>query len=65
MAAALFFGAAQALAAVGQVLGMTKVIPADFLQMVPYILTILALAGFVGRAEAPKAIGKPYEKGER
>lgn len=65
LGAALFFGAAQALAAIGQVLGLTKYIPADFLTMLPYILTILALAGLVGRANAPAAIGKPYEKGQR
>lgn len=63
--AALFFGMAQALAAIGQVLGLTRYIPADFLTMLPYILTILALAGLVGKAVAPAAIGKPYEKGQR
>lgn len=65
MGAALFFGAAQALAAIGQVLGLTKYIPADFLTMLPYVLTILALAGLVGKANAPAAVGKPYEKGQR
>lgn len=65
LGASLFFGMAQALAAVGQVLGLTKYIPADFLTMLPYILTILALAGLVGKANAPAAIGKPYEKGQR
>ncbi|WP_134702244.1 ABC transporter permease [Ammoniphilus sp. YIM 78166] len=65
LGASLFFGMAQALAAVGQVLGLTKYIPADFLTMLPYILTILALAGLVGKANAPAAVGKPYEKGQR
>jgi simple sugar transport system permease protein len=34
----------------------------QFLQMVPYVVTLVVLAGFVGRAIPPKAIGKPYKK---
>ncbi|HEY5800379.1 MAG TPA: ABC transporter permease [Burkholderiaceae bacterium] len=37
-------------------------IPVQFIQMIPYVLTVLVLAGFVGRALAPKAIGVPYVK---
>ena len=37
-------------------------IPVEFIQMLPYILTIVALAAFGGRAIAPAAIGKPYRK---
>lgn len=37
-------------------------IPVQFIQMMPYLLTVLLLAGFVGRAVAPKAIGVPYIK---
>lgn len=57
--AALLFGFAQAITfrAGGQ-----EVIPIEFLQMLPYILTIVVLAGFGGRAIAPAAIGKPYRK---
>ena len=39
-----------------------EVIPNEFLQMIPYVLTIVALAAFGGRAIAPAAIGKPYRK---
>lgn len=65
MGAALFFGFANALAANGQVLGLTKYVPAEFLNMLPFVLTILALAGVVGKSKAPAADGKPYVKGER
>ena len=37
-------------------------VPQQFLTMIPYILTLLALVGFVGKAKAPKASGIPYEK---
>jgi general nucleoside transport system permease protein len=37
-------------------------VPTQAIQALPYILTILLLAGFVGRAVAPKAIGQPYVK---
>jgi len=38
------------------------VIPVEFLGLLPYVLTILVLSGFVRKAIAPAAIGKPYEK---
>ena len=40
-------------------------IPIQFIQMIPYILTILVLASAVKRSVAPAAIGKHYEKGEK
>lgn len=58
--AALLFGLAQALQIRVQVSG--SVIPFQFLVMAPYILTMLVLAGFVGRATPPAADGKIYEK---
>lgn len=65
MAAALFFGLAQSLSITGQAIPFLQNVPQVYLLIAPYVLTILALAGFVGKAEAPKAIGKPYEKGSR
>jgi simple sugar transport system permease protein len=37
-------------------------IPSQAIQVIPYVLTVLLLAGFVGRAVAPKAIGVPFVK---
>lgn len=37
-------------------------IPTEFLSMIPYLVTILAVAGFVGHSKAPAANGKPYIK---
>ncbi|PKR83580.1 ABC transporter permease [Heyndrickxia camelliae] len=65
MGAALFFGFAQSLSIVGDQIPFLKDIPSVYLLIAPYVLTILALAGFVGRAEAPKADGIPYIKGQR
>ncbi|MBS4172583.1 ABC transporter permease [Bacillus sp. FJAT-49736] len=65
MGAALFFGFAQSLSIVGDQIPFLKDIPSVYLLIAPYVLTILALAGFVGKAEAPKADGIPYIKGQR
>ncbi|HHS88940.1 MAG TPA: ABC transporter permease [Rhodobacteraceae bacterium] len=37
-------------------------IPVQFTQALPYILTVVVLAGFIGRAVPPKAVGEPYIK---
>jgi len=59
--AALFFGFADQLSTY---LGaINSVIPSQFLAMLPYLATILAVAGLVGRVRAPAADGKPYVKG--
>ncbi len=39
-------------------------IPSQFVQMLPYVLAIVVLAGMVGKSRAPAADGKPYEPGE-
>ncbi len=56
----LLFGFSDALGQRFQFLGVP--IPPQFLQMVPYLITIVVLAGLVGKAVAPKADGVPYEK---
>jgi len=57
--ACLFFGLTEALAIQAQ--GMLDM-PVQFIQMIPYVLTIIVLAGFIGRSRAPKALGTPYRK---
>jgi general nucleoside transport system permease protein len=37
-------------------------VPVQLIQALPYIMTVVLLAGFVGRAVAPKALGRPYTK---
>ena len=37
-------------------------VPVQLIQALPYVMTVVLLAGFVGRAVAPKALGKPYVK---
>ena len=36
--------------------------PADLMLILPYVMTVVLLAGFIGRAEAPGALGTPYVK---
>jgi len=63
--ACLFFGFTEALAI--QMQGVIKMpsgedVPVQFIQMIPYVLTIIVLAGFIGLSRAPKALGIPYRK---
>jgi simple sugar transport system permease protein len=65
MLACLLFGFTEALT--NQVQGVFKLpsgedIPVQFIQIIPYVLTIVVLAGFIGQSRAPKALGQPYEK---
>jgi len=62
--ASLFFGFAEAVQIQAASLGISNV-PSELLQTLPYVATVLVLAGFIGRAVAPKADGVPYEKGHR
>ncbi|WP_294765283.1 ABC transporter permease [uncultured Rhodoferax sp.] len=41
--------------------GMGEV-PVQFIQALPYVLTVVLLAGFIGKAVAPQALGRPYTK---
>jgi general nucleoside transport system permease protein len=60
--AALLFGFASNLQNVLGIFENTPV-PSDFLLMLPYVVTIFAVAGFVGQVRGPAAAGKPYLKG--
>jgi ABC-type uncharacterized transport system permease subunit len=59
--AALFFGFAQKLAT--DLGAIESPVPSQFLNMLPYLATLIAVAGLVGRVRAPAADGLPYIKG--
>jgi ABC-type uncharacterized transport system permease subunit len=65
MLACLLFGFADAVSI--QMQGVVKLpsgedIPVQFIQMAPYLLTIIVLAGFIGSSRPPRALGIPYQK---
>jgi simple sugar transport system permease protein len=60
LAAALLFGFADNLQSVLSIIGTP--IPSEFMLMAPYLATIFAVAGLVGRVRAPAADGQPYIK---
>ncbi|CAN2240734.1 COG1079 Uncharacterized ABC-type transport system, permease component [actinobacterium SCGC AAA044-D11] len=59
--AALLFGFADNLQSTLTIIGVS--IPSEFMLMVPYIATIIAVTGLVGRVRAPAADGVPYLRG--
>jgi simple sugar transport system permease protein len=62
MLSSLLFGLFTSLAVVGGQIPGIKEIPSSFLQMAPYVFTIIVLALFLGKAIAPKADGVNYIK---
>ncbi|MFN8441050.1 MAG: ABC transporter permease [Caldilineaceae bacterium] len=60
MGAALMFGYTQAIQSELQLIGVTAV-PRAFVSMIPYVVTIIVVSGFVGRVRPPAAEGKVYE----
>jgi len=63
MLACLLFGFTEAVAI--QLQGVRfggEEIPNQFIQIIPYVLTIVVLAGFIGQSRAPRALGIPYQK---
>lgn len=65
MLACLLFGFADAMTI--QMQGVAKLpsgedIPVQFIQIIPYVVTMVVLAGFIGRSRAPRALGVAYEK---
>ena len=57
--AALVFGFAEAIQL--KMSNLNTGIPSEFLLMAPYLVTLIVVAGFVGRSRAPKAAGQPYD----
>ena len=63
MLACLLFGFTEAIAI--QLQGVRfggEEIPNQFIQIIPYVLTVVVLAGFIGQSRAPRALGIPYQK---
>ena len=60
VAAAMLFGVSDSLALV--LSSLNSQIPSEFLLMIPYLATIVAVVGLVGKVRAPAADGKPYVK---
>jgi simple sugar transport system permease protein len=64
LAACLMFGFLDAVAARLQGVEVPVIgqIPTDLILVLPYVLTVILLAGFIGKATPPHAIGQPYVK---
>ena len=61
--AALFFGFTNSLQSNLSIAGVP--IPSEFMLMIPYIATIIAVSGLIGRVRAPAADGIPYLRGTK
>jgi simple sugar transport system permease protein len=63
LGAAVLFGFSIELQTLLSFLGTPVKIPSNILLMLPYLVTLFAVAGLVGRVQAPAADGEPYVKG--
>lgn len=62
VAACLLFGSAEAIQLQLEASNI-EAIPNELTKTLPYVLTMVALAGFIGRSRPPAALGKPYQSG--
>jgi len=60
MFACLLFGFAEAASI--QMQGVIPHVRVEYIQIIPYVLTMIVLAGFIGASRAPRALGRPYRK---
>jgi ABC-type uncharacterized transport system permease subunit len=60
MLACVLFGFAEAVAI--QMQGVIPHVRVEYIQIIPYVLTMIVLAGFIGASRAPRALGRPYVK---
>ncbi len=65
LGAGLFFGFSQALSFYANDIDFLSALPLEYFYMLPYVLTIVALIVFSGRAVGPKAAGEIYDAGKR
>ncbi len=65
LGASLFFGFSQILGIFATSFDFLSKIPSEYFSALPYILTVIALVVFSGKAVGPKAAGQPYDKGLR
>ncbi len=56
------FGFFESLATWIQNLAGSKAVPWQFVAMIPYVVTLLVVAGVIGRVRFPKALGEPYKR---
>ena len=61
MIGSLLFGIAQAIPLRLSDAPVISLLPEEFIRMIPYVVTIIAIAGFVGRVNPPAAAGRAYE----
>lgn len=61
MIGALLFGVAQAIPLRLNDAPIISLLPPQFIRMIPFVVTIIAIAGFVGRVHPPASAGKAYE----
>jgi simple sugar transport system permease protein len=65
LGASLFFGFSQILSVYSSSISFLSNLPYEFFYALPYVLTIIALVIFSGKAVGPKAAGEAYDKGKR
>lgn len=65
LGAGLFFGFSSALGVYASMIPLLNLIPSEFFSCIPYVLTIIALIIFSGKAVGPKASGQIYDAGKR